>query len=124
MLRTVLAICLAASGAALAGHLAVSAGTDATGAAATAQSFITPRIDGRRLDVRLSAGGPANPATTAERFCRAQGFDTVVGYSVQPASATRTISDHEPQDGQYGMLRAFYAIRCAAAGDRTTVALM
>lgn len=98
-------------------------GTGTAGDVAAAQSFITPRIDGRRLDIRYNIRRPADPAMTAERYCRQQGFDTVVGYSIQPASATRTIGDFAAQDGVLGSLRAFYAIRCQGSSEARDVAL-
>lgn len=122
MITKSIAIGLIAASVAGAGHLAVSAATGGDANEAAARSFISPRIDGRRLDVRYSAATPADPAMTARRFCRVNGYDTVVGYSVQPASATRTIGDYELQVGSYGALKAFYAIRCAGAADETAIA--
>ena len=115
------AIALSMLTTAAAGLQIVGAETGDDGAAA--QSFITPRIDGRRLDIRYNNRRPADPAMTAERYCRQQGFDTVVGYSIQPASATRTIGDFAAQNGALGSLRAFYAIRCEGSADARDVAL-
>lgn len=116
-----IAIALTALTAAFAGYQIV--GAEARTDIETAKSFVTPRIDGRRLDIRYSTRQPADPAMTAERFCRSQGYDTVVGYSIQPASATRTIGDFTAQNGALASLRAFYAIRCEGVTDETAVAL-
>ena len=116
-----IAIALTALTAGIAGYQIV--GAEARTEIATAKSFVTPRIDGRRLDIRYTIRQPADPVMTAERFCRSQGFDTVVGYSIQPASATRTIGDFAAQNGALASLRAFYAIRCDGAADETSIAL-
>jgi hypothetical protein len=114
-----LAAIVAAVTAAVGGQLSVRAAAEQSG---IERSFITPRLDGRRLDVRYSTTTPASPAMTAERYCRSQGYDHVVGYSVQPASATRMIGDFEAQNGPATELRAFYAIRCANDRAETQVA--
>ena len=77
--------------------------------AVSARSFITPRIEGRRVDVHFTVENPANPTMTATRFCRLNGFKDVRGFSTQPVLATRTIGDYSARTGQ---LNAFYAIRC------------
>lgn len=106
-IRTAIAIALTAMTTALAGHQIVSAASHTD--TEDARSFVTPRIDGRRLDIRYSASKPADPAMTAARFCRLQGFETVIGFSTQPASATRMIGDLSAANGEQ---TAFYAIRC------------
>jgi hypothetical protein len=116
--RTAIAIALTAAATALAGHQIVNAAASRTDTG-TARSFVTPRLDGRRLDVRYSAARPADPAMTAARFCRLRGFETVAGYSTQPASATRTIGDFAAADGAR---TAFYAIRCERAADAASFA--
>ena len=119
-MAAVVAICAAGMAAAVTGGWMASA--DGQPGLSAERSFLTPRIDGRRVDIRLSAGGPGDPAITAGHFCRAQGFDSVVGFSIQPAAATRTIGDLEIQSAPDGTLRAFYAIRCAHDGAGAGVA--
>lgn len=113
MIKMLAVSLLVAIAAAVGGQLSIQA---EPGRAGLEQSFLTPRLDGRRLDVRYSTTTAATPSMTAERFCRAQGFDDVVGYSVQPAAATRMIGDYvERMIGPAISPTAFYAIRCAVA---------
>lgn len=123
MINTAVAIglSLAAVTTALAGH--VIAGTDTHHGVEADRSFITPQIDGRRLDIRFSQNNAAEPAVTARQFCRDNGFDAVVGFSIQPVTATRMIGDRKIQNGLGGSLHAFYAIRCTNTPDNSNVGL-
>ena len=113
MIKTVIAISLVAMTSAVAGQLKMA--NSATDVVAFAErTFMSPRVEGRRLDVRFNADQPRQPVDAAREFCRANGFDTVVGYSMQAASSTRTIADMAPHTSEFGHLKAFYAIRCSA----------
>lgn len=119
MFKALTGILLVAIVAAVGGQLSLQAAGEQSGAE---RSFLTPRLDGRRLDVRYSTTTPASPTMTAERYCRSQGYDTVVGYSVQPTSATRMIGDYEEQTASATQLTAFYAIRCASSQASSQIA--
>jgi hypothetical protein len=84
---------------------------------------ITPPARPRRHDGfnrwRDATTDRRGTAMTAARFCRLRGFETVAGYSTQPASATRTIGDFAAADGAR---TAFYAIRCERAADAASFA--
>lgn len=123
MIKTMIAISLVVMSSALGGQLIAGGGAARDADTIVEKSFMTPRLDGRRLDIRYSAARPADPAMTAERFCRSHGFDAVVGYSIQPAAATRLIGDLSSGQGAAGSLRAFYAIRCSTESAPTVTAM-
>ena len=125
MIKTLIALSLVAVTSAVGGQMVVTKAGTATGAAAgerTERSFMSPRIDGRRLDVRYSATEPLRPQDAATVFCQENGFSEAIGYSVQNATSTRTIGDNAAQRAEQSALTAFYAIRCAGHIDGTTVA--
>ena len=123
MIKSMVALSLAVMTSALGGQLIAATGSSPADQKAAEQSFLTPRIDGRRLDIRYSTLRPSDPAMTAERFCRTQGYDAVVGYSIQPALATRMIGDLNDGFGPAGTLRGFYAIRCGGNTKPTVTAM-